>query len=108
MQSPLSQSLRATPTEGLELLPGSRSFQDVEQLTQGEGAHSSTLRQHFATGMSAYDYVLIDCPPFTRLTNANCAGRGNRSLDANPVRVFRDGRADANDRRNSQRDATAR
>ena len=63
MQSPLAKTLRAAPTEGLELLPGSRSFQDVEQLTQGEESHSSTLRQHFATGMAAYDYVLIDCPP---------------------------------------------
>jgi chromosome partitioning protein len=47
----------------LELLPGSRSFQDVDQLARGEEAHSATLRQHLAAGMCGYDYVLIDCPP---------------------------------------------
>ena len=24
---------------------------------------AATLRQHLATGMTSYDYVLIDCPP---------------------------------------------
>lgn len=63
MQNPLAQTVRSTQVTGLELLPGSRSFQDVEQLAQGETSHTSTLRQHFASGMAAYDFVLIDCPP---------------------------------------------
>ncbi|MDA0660151.1 MAG: ParA family protein [Planctomycetota bacterium] len=63
MQSPLSQTVRSTAISGLELLPGSRSFQDVEQLAHTEMSQTSTLQQHFATGMSAYDFVLIDCPP---------------------------------------------
>ena len=46
----------------LELLPGSRNFQDVESLA-GPTSHVATLRQHLASGLSAYDFVLIDCPP---------------------------------------------
>lgn len=59
---PLKESLIQTATQGLELLPGSRSFQDVEALANG-AAHASSLRSHLAAGMGAYDFVLIDCPP---------------------------------------------
>ncbi len=62
-QKPLAESLIATGTPGLELLPGSRSFQDVEALATAENGHAATLRQHLAGGLGAYDFVLIDCPP---------------------------------------------
>ena len=61
-QEPLRQSLRQTDEELLELLPGSRSFQDVEVLASGASS-SATLAQHLASGLSSYDFVLIDCPP---------------------------------------------
>jgi chromosome partitioning protein len=61
-RAPLKESLCTVNVDGLELLPGSRSFQDVESLA-GDASHAATLSQHLATGMSAYDYVLIDCPP---------------------------------------------
>jgi chromosome partitioning protein len=60
---PLKDSLCTTSTELLELLPGSRSFQDVETLANADITQSATLAQHLAGGMSAYDFVLIDCPP---------------------------------------------
>lgn len=63
LQKPLREALIETRTPDLQLLPGSRSFQDVEVLAQGEQGESATLRQHLATGMNAFDYVLIDCPP---------------------------------------------
>lgn len=62
-RQPLRESLLATRVENLELLPGSRSFQDVEALVAGDQSHSATLGQHLASGLSAYDFVLIDCPP---------------------------------------------
>jgi chromosome partitioning protein len=62
-QKPLSESLLPTATLGLELLPGSRSFQDVEALATATNGHAATLRQHLASGLGAYDFVLIDCPP---------------------------------------------
>jgi chromosome partitioning protein len=62
-QEPLRETLRQTAVPGLELLPGSRSFEDVEALATSNESRSATLRQHLAAGLSAYDFVLIDCPP---------------------------------------------
>lgn len=60
---PLSESVVATATPGLELLPGSRSFRDVEALTRDDERQSARLRHHLSNGLSGYDFVLIDCPP---------------------------------------------
>ncbi len=62
-KQPLKESLRETKTENLELLPGSRSFHDVDHLANADDAQSATLAQHLAGGMNSYDFVLIDCPP---------------------------------------------
>ena len=60
---PLKQSLAPTGIPRLDLLPGSRSFRDVEALTRDDESQSVRLRQHLAGGLGAYDFVLIDCPP---------------------------------------------
>ena len=60
---PLRESLVATGTSRLDLLPGSRSFRDVESLARDDETQASRLRHHLAGGLSAYDFVLIDCPP---------------------------------------------
>lgn len=62
-QKPLREALQPTYAEGLELLPGSRSFQDVEVLAKGDEGEASNLRRHLLTGLNAFDFVLIDCPP---------------------------------------------
>ncbi len=62
-QRPLRESLCATANPLLEILPGSRSFQDVEALASASASNSATLSQHLAGGLSQYDFVLIDCPP---------------------------------------------
>ncbi len=60
---PLRETVVETTTPGLRLLPGSRSFQDVDSLARGDIGHATMLRQHLSSSLAAYDTVLIDCPP---------------------------------------------
>lgn len=60
---PIRQGVLATDVTRLDLLPGSRSFRDVELLTRDDPGQSARLREHLTTGFNAYDFVLIDCPP---------------------------------------------
>jgi chromosome partitioning protein len=59
----LAQCVVATELEGLSLLPGCRSFHDVDQLARGEGSEAEQLRTHLDRSLEEYDYVLLDCPP---------------------------------------------
>jgi chromosome partitioning protein len=59
----LQQSVRATGNERLDLLPGSRSFQDVDALAQTESDNQRMLAEHLRVGVPTYDFVLVDCPP---------------------------------------------
>ena len=61
--APIRQGVLQTSVPRLELLPGSRSFRDVELLTRDDPQQSARLREHLLTGFNAYDFVLIDCPP---------------------------------------------
>jgi chromosome partitioning protein len=57
------QGVCKTEVACLDLLPGSRTFRDVEALTSDDVDQAARLRDHLARGFSTYDYVLIDCPP---------------------------------------------
>jgi len=61
--APLSESLISTETENLQVLPGSRNVRDIETLLRQDDSQVATLRHHLASGLTAYDFVLIDCPP---------------------------------------------
>ncbi len=61
--SQISECLAETSVENLLLLPGSRSFHDVDQLARSEGSEAEKLRNHLSDGLRDYDYVLLDCPP---------------------------------------------
>ncbi len=60
---PSVRAFLATDVPRLDLLPGSRSFRDVELLTRDDPQQSARLSEHLTTGFNAYDFVLIDCPP---------------------------------------------
>jgi len=62
---PLRESLVATYLSGLTLLPGSRTFHDVEILAKGDQGESGVLREHLSDGIDGFDVVWIDCPPST-------------------------------------------
>ncbi len=59
----LRSSICESNEPSLSLLPGSRSFQDVDQLAKASGSEAAQLRSHLESGLHAYDHVLIDCPP---------------------------------------------
>lgn len=61
--APIRSATRPTGTPGLDLLPGSRSFRDVEILARSDEAQASRLSRHLCGGFSGYDFVLLDCPP---------------------------------------------
>ncbi len=63
LEVPLRESVLTTKVPNLNILPGSRSFVDVDRLERGDGSDSQMLRQHLEAGMGSYDFVLIDCPP---------------------------------------------
>ena len=59
---PLSKHAWQTGVERLSLIPGSRSFDDVEQMEGTEGTAHQVVK-HLTEGIEVYDFVLIDCPP---------------------------------------------
>jgi chromosome partitioning protein len=61
--TPVRQGVVACDVSGLDLLPGSRTFRDVETLTKDDASQSTQVRELLTRGFSSYDYVLIDCPP---------------------------------------------
>ncbi|MFO0943902.1 MAG: AAA family ATPase [Pirellulales bacterium] len=62
LEKPLHESLLDTAWDRLKLLPGSRSFVDVDRL-ESEAGDAAQLRQHLDACISSFDFVLIDCPP---------------------------------------------
>jgi chromosome partitioning protein len=62
-QMPLRDAFQHTQTPNLLLLPGSRSFDDIESLANTAEADAETLLEHLSRGMTDFDFVLIDCPP---------------------------------------------
>ncbi len=63
IDSPIRESILETTQPNLYLMPGCRSFQDVDRLEKGELTQSELLKQHLEAGMGGFDAVFIDCPP---------------------------------------------
>ncbi len=61
--TPIAESLLRTSVESLDLLPGSRSFQDVDRLAQSDGPERVKVRERIDSLHAEYRFLLIDCPP---------------------------------------------
>ncbi len=60
---PLQNSVLKTSTVGLNVLPGSRNFQDVDALAQADSSQAARVVEHLTSSLGRYDTVLLDCPP---------------------------------------------
>ena len=60
---PLRDSFVETYQAGLSLLPGARSFQDVDALANSSDTQSAMLATHLSGSLGSFDTVLVDCPP---------------------------------------------
>lgn len=60
---PLMESIVVTDSERLSIVPGSRTFHDVDKLATAGALESTRVRAHLDAVMDQFDYVLIDCPP---------------------------------------------
>ncbi len=64
-----------TKTPNLSMLPGSRSFEDVEQLVEHPEKTEDCLKKCLADATRRFDWVLLDCPPsLGRLTEVALRG----------------------------------
>ncbi len=61
--APVADSLVNTYIPLLDVLPGSRSFQDVDKLAQSDGPERLKVRQRIDSLHAAYRFLLVDCPP---------------------------------------------
>ena len=68
-------------------------------------SQAAMLRQHLLGELAGYDYRADRLPAVAGHADANGPVRLDRSADADPVRVFCDGGADADDRSHQGRDA---
>ncbi len=59
----IATAVAGTRVPLLDVLPGSRSFQDVDKLAQSDGPERELVRKRIDSLHESYDFVLIDCPP---------------------------------------------
>jgi chromosome partitioning protein len=60
---PLQPALRRIGSDGVQLLPGSRAFRDVEALARVDEAQAIRLRHQLASVQAGFDFTVFDCPP---------------------------------------------
>jgi chromosome partitioning protein len=59
----LNASIAETDWDGLSMVPGSRTFHDIDKLAEGGDRESGRVRRHLDKAMEQYEFILIDCPP---------------------------------------------
>lgn len=59
----IRSAIISAETKNLDVLPGSRSFSDVEVMAGGDRQILAEMTKHLTEGIAGYDTVLIDSPP---------------------------------------------
>jgi chromosome partitioning protein len=62
-EEPLLDHVMATSHERLSVVPGSRTFHDVDKLAAAGESEAIRVRGHLDSVLDSFDFVLIDCPP---------------------------------------------
>jgi chromosome partitioning protein len=70
-RSTLEEAVRATETDGIDILPAHIDLASTEGELFTALGRESILREAIRDHVSAYDYVLIDCPPNLGLLTVN-------------------------------------
>lgn len=62
-EGPLTDKILATAIPKLDLVPGCRSFADIDRFENEEASQRALMRRHLDNELGAYEAVFIDCPP---------------------------------------------
>ena len=106
--APIRQGVVATGVERLELLPGSRKFYDVELLTRDDPGQRGRIGEQMRGRLPGLRFRADRLPALVGAADEDGPADGDGSVHADPVRVFCDGGAHADDRGHPRRDAARR
>ena len=62
-EAPITDHILETRQSDLTILPGSRTFHDVDKLATAGDLETKQVRAHLDSVIDTYDFVTIDCPP---------------------------------------------
>tara|TARA_R110002049_G_scaffold47902_1_gene138456 strand:+ start:174159 stop:174887 length:729 start_codon:yes stop_codon:yes gene_type:complete len=62
-ETQLTETIVETSTPSLSIVPGSRTFHDVDKLATAGDTETAQVRRHLDSVIEQYDFILIDCPP---------------------------------------------
>ena len=106
--TPIRQGVCPTDIPRLDLLPGSRSFRDVEALTARTRPRGGPAPRALAAGTQLLRLRADRLPAVAGPPDPHRPGQLDRSAHAHPMRVFRHGGAHADDRDDRPDHARAR
>ena len=62
-ENPIEKNIHRVEPSALSIVPGSRSFQDLDRLVNSTHNDATRVKNHLDHAFNQFDFVLIDCPP---------------------------------------------